>query len=169
MAIGRLAELAWSRYNLDQSGTTTEGQWSRTTYPLIVAVHAAVIAGTFVFGRGRPRWFWLAVLIAVQPLRAWVLATLGRRWNTRAAVPDEMSIETGGPYAYVRHPNYTIIAIELFALPLAFGVRWLAALGSVVNVVLLAPRIVEEEAALMRQSAYRETMARRKRFIPGLL
>lgn len=168
MAIARLSELAWSRHNLAGSGVTTEGRLSRATYPLIVVLHTAVIGGTVVFGRGRVRWPWLAVLIAVQPLRAWVLTTLGGRWNARAAVPDELRIETGGPYAYVRHPNYAIIFIELIALPLAFGVSWLAAAGTVGNAVLLAPRIIEEEAALMRRPAYRETMARRKRFIPGL-
>ncbi len=168
MGAARLAELAWSRRNTDTSGPTTEGEWSRTTYPLIIVLHTAVIGGTFLFGRGRPRWPWLATLLAVQPVRIWVLATLGRRWNTRAAVPDEVEIETGGPYAFVRHPNYAVVAVELLALPLTFGVRWLAVAGTVANVVLLAPRIREEEEALMRDPDYRRIVGRRKRFIPGV-
>ena len=168
MGGARLAELALSRRNMAESGEAAEGEWSRATYPLVVALHAAVIGGTFLFGRGRPRWGWIVLLIGAQPVRIWVLATLGRRWNTRAAVPAEMEIASGGPYAFVRHPNYTVVAVELLALPLAFGLRWLAVAGAVANAILLGPRIGEEEEALMRHPAYRSTMARRKRFIPGV-
>jgi methyltransferase len=105
MAAARLTELRLSRANMRDSGPSTEGDMSRKTYPFIVAVHAIAIAGTLLFGRRRPEWMWVAALLAVQPVRAWVLATLGERWNTSAAVPDDMIVETGGPYAYVRHPN----------------------------------------------------------------
>jgi len=169
MGAARLAELAWSRRNIDTSGPATEGEWSRNTYPLIVALHTSVIAGTFLFGRGRPRWPWLTLLLAVQPVRIWVLATLGRRWNTRAAVPDDVEIETGGPYALIRHPNYAVVAVELFALPLVFGLRWLGLAGTLANAILLAPRIREEEESLMRDPEYRRIMRRRKRFIPGVV
>lgn len=168
MGAARIAELVHSRRNMRAAGPATEGPWSRATYPAIVALHTAVIAGTALRGRSRPAWTWLAVLLAVQPLRIWVLATLGRRWNTRAAVPDEMVVATGGPYAFVRHPNYAIIAVELFALPMAFGLRRLALLAALANAVVLAPRIREEEAALQRLPGYEAHFARRKRFIPRL-
>jgi hypothetical protein len=45
MGMGRLAELGWSRRNIESGGPTTEGDWSRATYPLIVALHTSVIAG----------------------------------------------------------------------------------------------------------------------------
>ncbi len=168
MGAARLAELAWSRRNMALIGESVEGAWSRRSYPGIVAVHAAVIGGTALFG-GRPRCGWLAPLLAVQPVRAWVLLTLRERWNTRAAVPSEMDVATTGPYAYVRHPNYAVVAVELAALPLAFGLWKLAVAGSVVNAVLLAARIPEEEAELARLPGWREHFGSRKRFIPGVL
>ena len=168
MALARLAELRLSRRNIGRSGAATEGAWSRATYPLIVATHAAAIAGTLLLG-GRGRGRWLAVLAAVQPLRAWVLLTLGRRWNTRAAVPVAMPVATAGPYALVRHPNYAVVAVELAALPLAFGLPKLALAVSAANVILLTPRIREEEAALMLLPGYRAHFAKKARFLPGVI
>jgi methyltransferase len=146
-----------------------EGEWSRRTFPLIVALHAAVIGATFSLGSNRPRKLWLAALLAVQPLRAWVLVTLGRRWNARAAVPLTMEIATEGPYAFVRHPNYAVVAVELFSLPAAFGLWRLAAAATVVNAALLGPRIREEEALLAQLPGYREQFEGKRRFVPGLM
>lgn len=165
MAGTRLGELAWSRRNIRQAGLVAEGEWSRRTYPAIVAVHTAAIAGTFLFGR-RTSWPWLALLVAVQPLRAWTLATLGRRWNTRGAVPDGLAVETGGPYRAIRHPNYAVVIVELAALPMAFGLRWLAVTAALVNAVLLGIRIRDEEEALRSAPGWEEHFARRKRFVP---
>lgn len=169
MGAARLAELAYSRHNVRSRGRATEGTWTRRTFPLIVAVHAAVILGTALRGRHEPRRGWLAALVAVQPLRAWVLLTLGSRWNARAAVPEEMTVETSGPYAFVRHPNYTVVAVELLSLPMAFGLPRLALAASLANAALLACRIPEEEAALMRLPGYREHFGVRARFLPGIV
>lgn len=166
MGGARVAELVYSRKNMAASGPTQEGVWSKRTYPLIVATHTVVIAGTAWRGRSKVSPSWLVLLLGVQPLRVWVLATLGKRWNTRAAVPGAMDVETGGPYAFVRHPNYAIIAVELFALPMAFGMRRLAILGALANAAALAPRIREEEAALGALPGYREHFSRKKRFVP---
>lgn len=163
----RLVELAWSRRNLEGTTPATEGPHSRDAYPLIVAVHTVTIIGTALRG-SRPRAAWLALLFAVQPLRAWVLMTLGRRWNARGAVPDGLAIETGGPYRYVRHPNYLVVVVELAALPLAFGLWRLAIVVSALNALLLAMRINDEEKLLARHAAWREHFAGRKRLLPGV-
>jgi methyltransferase len=165
MAVARLIELRISRRNIEQSRTTTEGAWSRGTYPLIVALHTATIGGTVLWGR-RTRWRWLAALAAVQPVRVWALSSLGERWNAHAAVPVDMPVEVGGPYAFVRHPNYAVVGVELAALPLAFALPRLALAATLANAVLLGPRIREEEAALMRLPGYREHFAQKARFVP---
>jgi methyltransferase len=167
MAAARLGEVAWSRQNVRMAGPSAEGSASRRTYVLIVATHTATIAGTAIFGR-RARWPWLALLVAVQPLRAWALATLGRRWNVRGSVAADVAVETGGPYRYVRHPNYAVVVVELAALPLAFGLPRLAILLFAANGALLAVRIRDEERLLAAHAAWRDHFARRKRFVPGL-
>lgn len=166
LAAARLAELAYSRRNL-AGKSAVEGAWSRRTYPLIVALHSDVITET-LFRGGRVRRLWLVLLFGVQPVRAWVLWSLRSRWNARGAVPGDLEVETGGPYRYVRHPNYGVVAVELFTLPMAFGLRRLAMRATAVNAALLALRIPEEERLLSQRPGYNAHFARKKRFIPGL-
>ena len=53
-----------------------------------------------------------------------------------------------GPYRFLRHPNYAIVAGEVAVLPLIFGAWRLALLFSVVNAALLWHRIRIEDQAL---------------------
>ena len=80
--------------------------------------------------------------------RLWVLATLGPRWTTRIVILPGAPLVTGGPYRFVKHPNYVVVAGEIAALPLAFGLWPIAALFSLLNAAVLAIRIREEERAL---------------------
>lgn len=169
MAAARLLELRFSRRNMRATGAATEGRWSHRSYPLMVALHTAVVAGTLLRGSRKPHLVWLAVLMAVQPFRAWVLCLLGARWNTRAAVPLALEVETRGPYALIRHPNYVIVAVELAALPLAFDLPKLAVVATVANAALMVPRIHDEERALMASPSYRSHFSDKPRFIPYLL
>ena len=167
MAGARLAELAFSRRNLGSGEPAAETGLSRATYPFIVGVHALAIAGTLLSGHKRSTP-WLLLLLAVQPVRIWVLLTLGRRWNARGAVSPETEVETGGPYAFVRHPNYAAVVVELLALPMAFRARKLALIVTLLNAALLTIRIHEEEDALMELPGYARHFADKKRFIPRL-
>lgn len=94
MGAARLIELACSHRNISGAGENREGEGSRKTYPLMVALHTTVIVVTALAG-GHVRWRWLLILLAVQPLRVWVIATLGRNWNTRGAVSDTIEVRTG--------------------------------------------------------------------------
>ncbi len=111
----------------------------------------------------------LAALVLATALRVWTLKTLGRAWNVRIVVPEDHAIVTCGPYAWIRHPNYLVVIVEVAALPLLHN-AWISCLIlSVWNGVVLGFRIRSEESALMRSPAWREAMARRPRLIPGLL
>jgi methyltransferase len=79
-----------------------------------------------------------------------------------------MAVVTGGPYAYVRHPNYAVVAGELFSLPAAFGLVRLALAATLANAALLTLRIREEEALLMAVESYRRHFEGKPRFLPGL-
>jgi methyltransferase len=168
MAAARLVELAISRRNIQRDVGAIEGVWSRRTFPLMVALHAVVIVGTLLRGR-HVRLPWLLLLIAVQPLRVWVLLSLGRHWNARGAVASEMTVVTSGPYAFVRHPNYAIVVIELLALPAAFGLRKLATVAALLNVLLLKVRIAEEESLLFRLPGYQLHFGKKPRFLPFVI
>ena len=168
MALARLLELAYSRRNMERHAERHEGRASRATYPLIVAVHTIVIVWTLLQGARRPSVRWLVLLAAAQPFRLWVLLLLRDRWNARGSVPTGLRVETRGPYAWVRHPNYAIVIVELFALPMAFRLRALAIFAAVANGALLAVRIRDEERLLFAESGYRRHFATKPRFLPRL-
>ncbi len=172
--VQRLVELRLARRNrllLLARGGVEEGAGH---YPWMVLQHAAFLVACplEVYMLARPLRPALAVvmvvvLFAAMALRAWVLRTLGERWTTRVIVlPGETAI-AGGPYRYVRHPNYLAVVLEIFALPLVHG-AWLTALVfSLLNGALLAVRIRAEEAALTRASHYQEVLGDRPRLLPG--
>jgi methyltransferase len=168
MGAARLLELVLSNRNIEQNDGAQETKRNQSVYSLIVVLHAATIAGTFVLGSKASKP-WMFMLLAVQPIRAWVLVTLGKRWNTRGAVSPAMEVETGGPYSHVRHPNYAVVLVELLALPMAFQAKKLAIVATVANAALLTVRIREEEALLMQLPGYEEHFGAKKRFFPGVL
>lgn len=118
-------------------------------YPPVVALHAAWLAGLWLLAPGRPvSWPFLLIFLALQPARAWVLATLGRRWTTRIVVVPGERLVSAGPYRFLRHPNYAIVVGEIATLPLAFGLVWYALLFSLANAGILWLRIRAEDEAL---------------------
>ncbi len=90
----------------------------------------------------------LAVFISAQLARIWCIASLGRFWNTKIIVLPRVALIRKGPYKYVKHPNYIIVAIELFIIPLLFGAYLTAILFPLLHLLLLKIRIPLEERAL---------------------
>jgi methyltransferase len=92
----------------------------------------------------------------MQPLRWWIIRSLGERWTTRVVTVPGEPRRTTGPYRHVRHPNYAVVAIEMAALPLALGAPATAAAGSLANAALLRHRIRVEDRALNDRSGDRD-------------
>ena len=117
-------------------------------YPLMVALHAAWLIALWVFGRNESvDPFWFGVYLALQAFRAWVMMTLGVRWTTRIIVLPNAPLITSGPYRFIRHPNYAVVAAEIAVLPLTLGLPSLAALFTVLNTIVLVIRIRSEDRA----------------------
>ncbi len=114
---------------------------------------------------GAVGWVALAVVLGTQGLRYWAIATLGWRWNTRIVVVPGAAPVTGGPYRFVRHPNYVAIIAEMVALPLVHGAWMTALVFSLGNAWLLRVRIRAEEHAL--GAPWEQAFAGRPRFVPG--
>jgi methyltransferase len=171
----RIAELAVSKIHarlaIERGGSYVEPAGA---YAAMVVVHALFLpaAAAEAILLGRPFLPALAVVatlavLAAEVLRWWAVATLGVRWNTRPMVIPGAPVATGGPYRYVRHPNYVAVTIEMAALPLVHTAWITAIVWSLANAVLLARRIPREEAALERAGNYRDEMESRNRFLPG--
>jgi methyltransferase len=117
-------------------------------YPVMVALHASWLATLWWFGHGKALVLpFVAGFVVLQLARVWVLATLGARWTTRIViVPGERPV-TGGPFRFVRHPNYLVVALELPCVSLALGLVWHALLFGALNLAMLAWRIRVENRA----------------------
>lgn len=94
-------------------------------------------------------WGWIVVFVLLQAARVWVIASLGPYWTTRIISVPGVPLVKRGPYRFVRHPNYLVVAGEILVLPLAFGEIWVAILFSLANAAVLYWRIRQEETGLV--------------------
>ncbi|MBK1667129.1 hypothetical protein CKO28_03600 [Rhodovibrio sodomensis] len=150
VALQRLGELVYARRNdraLRAAGGVEHG---KRHYPLLVGLHTAWL-GALVATVPADAPIHAGALIAfvlLQLARVWTLTSLGRFWTTRVIVVPGRARVRRGPYRFVRHPNYLIVALEIPLLPLAFG-AWPLAIGfALANLAMLAWRIRVEERAL---------------------
>ena len=124
-------------------------------YPVMVGLHTALFAGCLleVPLADRPflpwlGWPMLALLGGAHALRWWCIRTLGPQWNTRVIRVPGAPLVSGGPYRWLRHPNYVAVVVEGFALPLVHT-AWITALAfTVLNALLLRVRLRVENEAL---------------------
>jgi methyltransferase len=145
----RGAELLLARRNTRLLLAEGAREVSAGHYRLVVGLHAVWLACLWIIGRQSDvAPFWLAMFLILQGVRVWVLATLGRRWTTRIIVLPDAPLVTAGPYRFLSHPNYAVVAGEIAILPLALGLPGIALLFSLLNGLVLAIRIRAENSAL---------------------
>ncbi len=151
VTLQRLGELMLARRNTARLLAEGAHEVAPGHYPLIVGLHAGWLAGLWYLARDADvNLVWLALFAVLQGLRVWVIATLGPRWTTRIIVLPGAPLVTGGPYRFVSHPNYIIVAAEILVLPLVFGLLEYGILFSLFNAAVLWVRIRAEESALGR-------------------
>ena len=139
VALQRLAELTIAHRNttrLKAQGATEIGAGH---YPLIVCLHAAWLAAIALFLPATPRLEPIALILfgLLQIARIWVLASLGPYFTTRIITLPRTPLVRSGPYRFVRHPNYLIVAGEIFLLPLGLGEFSVALVFSIANALML--------------------------------
>ena len=155
VSLQRLGELWLSRRNTARLLADGAHEVGASHYPMIVALHAAWIAGLWFVVLARAPvmivgtdWFWRGAFAVLQLGRTWVISSLGDRWTTRIIVLPGAPLVTTGPYRFTPHPNYWVVAGEIATLPLAFGLPWFALVFSGLNAVVMLIRIRIEAAAL---------------------
>ena len=155
VALERLGELVVARNHT--LALLREGAYEigRGHYPLIVALHAAWLIAVYAAAPNEPPiWPLIAVFALLQAARYWVLATLGRYWTTRIIVVPGAPLVTGGPYRFMRHPNYAVVVAEIAVLPLAFREPLVAALFSALNLAVLWWRVRTETRSLNERGTF---------------
>lgn len=151
----RLVELVVSRRNVRRLLARGGVEAGAGHYPVMVLLHSAFLVACplEVWLLGRPfvpplAAAMTALLALTMALRYWVVATLDGRWTTRVVVVPGEAPVTGGPYRWLRHPNYLGVVLEILALPLIHTAWLTAAVFTAANAGLLRRRLRVEEAAL---------------------
>jgi methyltransferase len=172
VSIERLVELAVSRRNARRAFAQGGVEVGQRHFRVMAVMHTAFLAAcaleVALLDRpfpGLPGYAALLLALLAQGMRAWVIATLGERWNVRIIVVPGAPPVASGPYRYLRHPNYAAVIVEMVALPMIHG-AWLTALVfSALNAAVLYVRIRAEEEAL--GPAYAAELGGLPRLLPG--
>ena len=155
--VERIAELVISKRNARIAFSKGGVEYGFRHFPFMVALHTgfliACIAEVFLLDREfipLLGWPMLVITLLAQAGRYWCIIALGEQWNTRViVVPGAGRVAARGPYRWMRHPNYVIVAIEGIALPLVYDAWITAIVFTVLNAILLLRfRIPIENGAL---------------------
>ncbi|MBV8637012.1 MAG: hypothetical protein JO322_02945 [Candidatus Eremiobacteraeota bacterium] len=156
VAAQRAGELVYAERNtrrLRARGAVEAAAWQ---HPFFLLLHAAwlLALSMFVPADTTPNWWLVAAFFALQLARLWVLASLGPYWTTRIISLPAAPLVRRGPYRFMKHPNYAIVALEIAVLPFAFGAWRVALVFTLLNLFLLALRIRAEEKVLSERRLY---------------
>lgn len=153
----RIYELVVSKRNAAAAFARGGVEYGQRHFPWMVALHMGLLVSCIaeVVLLQRPfipwlGWPMLAIALACQVARYWIIRSLGSQWNTRViVVPGAGRVANRGLYRWFTHPNYVVVAVEGIALPLVHT-AWITAIAfTVLNAVLLLRfRIPTENKAL---------------------
>ena len=176
IAAGRLFELRVAKRNLGALLARGGVEVAPEHYRWMVLLHTLFLLACplEVWLLDRPFLPWLGIPMLVLAvlaagLRLWVIRTLDGRWTTRIVVLPQVTPVAGGPYRFLRHPNYVAVIAEMLALPLVHTAWLTAVVFSLLNAWLLRVRIRAEEKGLASVSDYDAVFADRPRLLPGRL
>jgi len=151
----RLIELLLAQSNSRRLRAAGAIEHGKGHYPLIVALHVLWIAAFWLFvpRDTAPNLILLGLFGLLQIARVWIIASLGRYWTTRVLTLPSAPLVRRGPYRFVRHPNYLVVALEIPVLSGAFHAWWLAVGFGLANLAILTWRIRTENLALAPRRA----------------
>lgn len=121
------ASSRWPAVPAEQVSWVMAGKW----YLVVRLLYQLGVASVWVVAWRRHAvavGWWMPVglmlLACGYGLRRWARGVLGERFRSFEIRREARGLETGGPYAYVRHPGYIGLAMMDCGLPLALNVPW---------------------------------------------
>jgi methyltransferase len=156
----RISELMVAKRNARWIRASGGYEVGANHYKYIVLVHISFFVSLIAevhYGGGLqalPAWWFIpfSYFVLAQLMRYWCILSLGRHWNTRILILPGTPPVRRGPYRFIRHPNYLVVAIELFALPLVFHAFATAIVFTLLNAwILLRVRIPLETSAVYQR------------------
>lgn len=148
----RLLELAVARKNEQWLLKNGAVEYGKRHYPLIVTLHTLFIISMIMDYNASysspfdPLFFGIFMVLIL--LKIWVIASLGRYWNTKIYRIRHADLISKGPYKFVKHPNYMIVVAEIAVIPLVFHLYYTAIVFTLLNAAMLYVRISVENRIL---------------------
>ena len=144
----RLIELIIAKKNEKWVRSRGALEYGQNHYPFIILLHTMFIISMVI------EYFWrsgiftsilLWLFFVLEILKAWIISSLGKYWNTKILrVPRSLFVKKG-PYKLFKHPNYFIVICEIIIIPMVFNLYLTAIIFTILNAIMLAVRIREEE------------------------
>ena len=121
--------------------------WMRIIYPaMFLAMTAegalAAPACTTLVAIG------IGVFVAAKLLKWWAILSLGRLWSFHVLVLPGVPLVAGGPYRWLRHPNYVALMGEIAGVALMMRAPFTGVGAAIVFGALLVARIRIEDRML---------------------
>jgi methyltransferase len=151
----RALEELYSQHNTQRLLRLGAGEAGREFYPVVGITHLCWIAALagLIPPQAQAYTPLVAAFLALQFVRYWIIASLGRYWTHRILTLPGAPVVTRGPYRFLRHPNYAVTLAETLLLPLAFGQLALALIFTVMWGAVLQYKIGLEDRALATRRA----------------
>ena len=155
--IQRITELSVSKRNEKWLLSQGAVEYGKEHYRFIVIMHAMFFVSMIAEYNFKSvhndlniiNYLFLVFFALLQIMRFWVIHSLGKFWNTRIIRVPGSDLVKSGPYKFLKHPNYVIVALEIFCLPMIFGLYYTAIIFTILNSLILYIRIKEENKVLI--------------------
>ena len=143
----------------------------------IAAIGLYLVPGFDVvrFNWSEPLPLWARITAMIFHIPCFVLLAWVMRENTYSSQVVKIDkarghhVITTGPYAFVRHPMYTIVIPLLYATPIALGSRFALLLSTLLTVLLVIRTYLEDRTLHEELDGYVEYAAKtRYRLLPGI-
>jgi protein-S-isoprenylcysteine O-methyltransferase Ste14 len=115
------------------------------------------------------RWSGAGLGLATGGLIVWTFRSLGHNLTDTVVTRRDATLITGGPYRWVRHPFYLAFALGVAGNTLITANAFLAIVGTVAFLVIVARTSIEEQKLIERFGGdYRGYMRQTGRFLPRI-
>ncbi|MBN1267059.1 MAG: isoprenylcysteine carboxylmethyltransferase family protein [Anaerolineales bacterium] len=113
------------------------------------------------------QWSGMSLSLAGMALEFYTQLTLGRNYSSTVHISNEHTLNTNGPYQYLRHPMYTALITVGIGLGL-ISASWYFLLPFILTAIVIIFRIPREEAALIDKfgDEYINYVKKTGRFLP---
>ncbi len=170
----RMGQSSWS---VSEDAVSREGRWSLLLRPVAFLFMLGLIVLYFIEPSGSewlflPLPLWLrvsGVLLGAAGILLLVCVhrTLGMQWSTTLQFKEVHTLNTSGPYKFIRHPMYA--SLLLFFLGLSIMSSFWPLMALVVILLLFFNRIMRREESMMIEEfgeEYRIYMKSTGRLLP---